>query len=102
MHVISPSNLPRVRSAGSSEGIVVFLTLDRAPIAGQPVDFTVKVINRQSVAKVMKVHLNAQAKEYNHSPSETFWETQGIIQLAPLEGNLLFTQSLTKTFTIYL
>lgn len=32
------------------------------------------------------MHLNAQAKEYNNSPSDTFWETHGIVQLAAMEG----------------
>ncbi|XP_075997285.1 transglutaminase 5, like [Genypterus blacodes] len=76
-------------SRGSSKGVLVFLTLDKAPIAGPPIGFTVKVINRQPVAKVMKINLNAQAKEYNNSPSETFWENQGIIQLAPREAKVL-------------
>lgn len=73
--------------------MLVFLTLDKAPVAGEPVHFTVKVINKQRVTKMMKVHLNAQAKEYNHSPSDTFWETHGVIQLAPMEGKFTFHSS---------
>lgn len=76
----------------------VFLSLDKAPVVGEPIRFTVKVINKQNVAKVMKVHLNAQAKEYNNSPSDTFWETHGAMQLAPMEGNLLSSHSLTQIF----
>ena len=72
------------------------LSLEKAPVAGEPIRFTVKVINKQDVAKTMKVCLNAQAKEYNSSPSETFWETHGIMKLAPMEGNLLSTHSLTQ------
>lgn len=71
---------------GSSDGVAVFLMLDKAPVVGEPISFTVNVINKQNVAKTMKVHLNAQAKEYNHSPSDTFWETHGVIQLAPMDG----------------
>lgn len=74
--------------AGSSSGIAVFLTLDKAPVAGQPIRFSVNVVNKQKVAKVLKVHLNAQAKEYNHSPSETFWETHGVIEMSPVESEL--------------
>uniref|UniRef100_A0A8C9WYZ8 protein-glutamine gamma-glutamyltransferase n=1 Tax=Sander lucioperca TaxID=283035 RepID=A0A8C9WYZ8_SANLU len=65
----------------SSKGVLVFLTLDNAPVAGGPVHFTVKVINKQKVAKKMRLHLNAQAKKYNNSPSDTFWETHGVLQL---------------------
>lgn len=71
----------------------VSLTLDRAHVAGEPVCFAVKVINRQNVAKKMKVHFNAQAKEYNHGPSDAFWETHGVIKLAPMEGTFTFHSS---------
>jgi len=64
----------------------VVLSLDKTPVAGEPVCFTVKVINKQKVAKMMKIHLNAQAKEYNNSPSDTFWETHGVVKLGPMEG----------------
>ncbi|CAI5686806.1 unnamed protein product [Oreochromis niloticus] len=70
---------------GSSQGVLVFLTLDKSPIVGEPVSFSVKIMNKQNVAKMLKVHLNAQAKEYNHSPSDTFWENHGVLQLAPME-----------------
>ncbi|XP_037346809.2 transglutaminase 5, like [Pungitius pungitius] len=76
-------------STGSSGGVSLLLSLDKAPVAGQPVLFTVKVINRQRVAKVMQVHLNAQVKEYNHSPSETLWENHGVLRLAPMEVKLI-------------
>lgn len=81
-----------------SKGVAVFLILDKAPVAGEPVRFTVKVINKQNVAKMMKVHANAQAKEYNHSPSDTFWETHGVIQLAPMEGKTHFSLICTLRF----
>uniref|UniRef100_A0A3P9B9G7 Transglutaminase 5, like n=1 Tax=Maylandia zebra TaxID=106582 RepID=A0A3P9B9G7_9CICH len=69
---------------GSSQGVLVFLTLDKSPIVGEPVSFSVKIMNKQNVAKMLKIHLNAQAKEYNHSPSDTFWENHGVLQLIPL------------------
>ena len=47
-------------------------------------------MNKQSVAKMLKVHVNAQAKEYDHSPSDTFWENHGVMQLAPMEGKYAF------------
>lgn len=74
--------------AGSSDGVAVFLMVDKAPVVGEPISFTVNVINKQNVAKTMKMHLNAQAKEYNHSPSDTFWETHGVVQLAPMDGKI--------------
>uniref|UniRef100_A0A3P8WTC8 protein-glutamine gamma-glutamyltransferase n=1 Tax=Cynoglossus semilaevis TaxID=244447 RepID=A0A3P8WTC8_CYNSE len=58
---------------GDRSQVFVILSLDKAPVAGEPVSFTVKLINKQKMRKAMKLHLNAQAKEYNHSPSDTFW-----------------------------
>ncbi|CAL8340391.1 unnamed protein product [Merluccius merluccius] len=68
-----------------SPGVSVTLTLDKAPVAGLPVDFTVTVTNKETVAKVIKEHLNAQAKQYNNSPSDTFWDANSVLNLAPLE-----------------
>nr|XP_046239122.1 transglutaminase 5, like [Scatophagus argus] len=83
---------------GSSKGLAVFLSLDKAPVAGEPICFIVKVINKQSIAKMMKVHLNAQAKEYNSSPSDAFWENHGVIQLAPKEAKVIHQQILPTQF----
>ncbi|CAN9511871.1 unnamed protein product [Ophioblennius macclurei] len=83
---------------GSSEGVSVSLTLDKSPVAGEPVRFIIQVRNKHRVAKVLNVHLNAQAKEYNHSPSETFWESHGTIQLGPLEGKVLQQQILPAQY----
>lgn len=66
--------------------MLVVLVVDKSPVAGEPVRFTIKVTNKESVAKKVKVHLNAQAKEYNHSPSDPFWELHSVLQLAPMEG----------------
>ncbi|KAM9409024.1 transglutaminase 5, like [Pholidichthys leucotaenia] len=77
---------------GSSKGFFVLLSLDKSPVVGKPISFMVKIVNRHSVAKMMKVHLNAQAKEYNNSPSDTFWENYGIIQLGPREVKVLHQQ----------
>ncbi|XP_068568547.1 transglutaminase 5, like [Cebidichthys violaceus] len=85
-------------SRGSSRGVLVFLILDKAPVVGEPVHFTVKVINKEKVAKRMKVHLNAQAKEYNNSPSDTFWESHGVIQLAPMDVKVIHQQILPAQY----
>ncbi|KAE8298321.1 Protein-glutamine gamma-glutamyltransferase 5 [Larimichthys crocea] len=84
--------------ADSSTGVMVFLILDKAPVAGEPVRFTVKVINKHRVAKMMKIHLNAQTKEYNHSPLDTFWETHGALQLAPNEAKVIHQQILPEQY----
>lgn len=83
----------------SSQKVTTFLTLDKSPVAGEPIRFTVKVINKQRVPKKLIVHLNAQAKEYNHGPSDTFWENHGVMQLAPMEGK--FTSRLDCRVMLY-
>ncbi|XP_061689510.1 transglutaminase 5, like [Syngnathoides biaculeatus] len=70
------------------------LTLDETPVAGAVIRFTLKVINRQPVAKMLKVHLNAQCKEYNDSPADTFWEDHSVVQLGPSEAKVLKQQIL--------
>ncbi|XP_068451422.1 transglutaminase 5, like [Clinocottus analis] len=85
-------------SRGSSRGMVVVLALDKAPFAGEPVHFTVKVVNKQRVAKKIKVHLNAQAKEYNHNPSDTFWESHGVVELGPMQAKVFHQQILPAEY----
>ncbi|XP_034544593.1 transglutaminase 5, like [Notolabrus celidotus] len=85
-------------SRGSSKGVFVILDLEKAPVAGEPVRFSVRIINKQTIPKMMKVHLNAQAKEYHNSPSDTFWETHGVIKLAPMEDTILHRQILPAQY----
>lgn len=85
-------------SRDSSRGVLVSLFLDKCPVAGEPIRISVKIVNKQRVAKMMKVHFNAQAKEYNHSPSDTFWENHGVIQLAPMEVKVLQQQILPAQY----
>ena len=75
-----------LHSAATSRGVSVALTLDKAPVAGVPIVFRVTITNKETVAKEIIEHLNAQAKQYNHSPSDTFWEAERVVKLAPLEG----------------
>ena len=80
-------------SAAAAQVVSVDLTLEKAPVAGVPVVFRVTITNKEPVAKEIIEHLNAQAKQYNHSPSETFWEAQNVVQLAPLEGKFTSLKS---------
>ncbi|CAL9704964.1 unnamed protein product [Knipowitschia caucasica] len=82
------------RAATASKGVLVFLTLDKAAVSGEPIRFTVKIMNQQKRSKRLKMHMNAQAKEYNHSPSDTFWESHGVIQMGPAEVKTIQQQIL--------
>ncbi|XP_074524948.1 transglutaminase 5, like [Halichoeres trimaculatus] len=83
---------------GSSRSVFVALNLEKPPVAGEPIRFAVRVINKQRIPKKMKVHMNAQAKEYFNSPSDTFWENHGVITLAPMEDTILHDQILPAKY----
>ncbi|XP_028262071.1 transglutaminase 5, like [Parambassis ranga] len=107
-HIKSPTSTLTSRSStvsddstlrrGGSKGMLVVLVVDKSPVAGEPVGFTIKVTNKENVAKKVKVHLNAQAKEYNHSPSDPFWELHSVLQLAPMEVKVLRQQILPAQY----
>ncbi|KAM6979579.1 transglutaminase 5, like [Aplochiton taeniatus] len=80
------------KSAGSSvssSGLTVSLSLQKTPVAGESIFFTVTVTNKEDVAKVIKQHVNAQAKVYSHAPLGTLWEAHSTVSLAPLEVKVL-------------
>lgn len=70
----------------SPKGLSVSLSLVKVPVDGESISFTVTVTNMTAMPKVVQEHVNAQAKEYNHSPSDTFWESHNVIRVAPYEG----------------
>ncbi|XP_077459899.1 transglutaminase 5, like isoform X2 [Stigmatopora argus] len=86
---LSSSRSDSSTASRSSDKMSAALTLDETPVSGGVLRLTLKVVNRQRAAKTLKVHLNAQTKEYNHSPGETFWEKHGILRLGPLEAKSL-------------
>uniref|UniRef100_A0A8B9LNC9 protein-glutamine gamma-glutamyltransferase n=1 Tax=Astyanax mexicanus TaxID=7994 RepID=A0A8B9LNC9_ASTMX len=72
-----------------SEGLSVMLTLLKAPVMGGSISFSVTVTNKENTPKTVREHVNAQAKSYNHTPSDAFWEAHNTIQLAPNESKVL-------------
>uniref|UniRef100_A0A4W5MCN9 Uncharacterized protein n=1 Tax=Hucho hucho TaxID=62062 RepID=A0A4W5MCN9_9TELE len=50
------------------------------------------VTNMDSIPKVLREHVNAQTKEYNNSPSDTFWEVHNVIRIAPHEAKAIHHQ----------
>ncbi|KAF4079144.1 hypothetical protein AMELA_G00189670 [Ameiurus melas] len=61
----------------------VELSLIQVPVVGENISFSVTVTNHGNIKKTVREYVNAQAKCYDHSPSDTFWEADNIIQLAP-------------------
>ncbi|XP_036386161.1 transglutaminase 5, like [Megalops cyprinoides] len=73
----------------TKQGLAVSLRLNNVPVAGENISFSVTVSNKDNVPKTLKEHVNAQAKEYNSSPLETFWEDHNILQIAPYEVKII-------------
>ncbi|XP_055077588.1 transglutaminase 5, like isoform X2 [Periophthalmus magnuspinnatus] len=86
------------RASTAPTGILVFLNLDKPAVSGEPIRFTIKIINKQNKVKRLKMHLNAQAKEYNHTPSDTFWESHGVLQMGPAEVKTVQQQILPTQY----
>ncbi|KAG9353003.1 hypothetical protein JZ751_017579, partial [Albula glossodonta] len=78
---------PRSRRSdyGVHQGLEVSLSLDKVPVAGETISFSVTVSNKDNAPKIQREYLNAQAKEYNSSPLETFWEYNNLFHIAPYE-----------------
>ncbi|XP_030634058.1 transglutaminase 5, like [Chanos chanos] len=76
-------------SKGSSQGLSVSLHLYKVPAVGENISFSVTIANRSNALRTVKEHVNAQAKEYNHSPTDTFWEVHNMVQLAPFSETVL-------------
>ncbi|XP_053353961.1 transglutaminase 5, like [Clarias gariepinus] len=67
----------------SAQNLSVKLSLIGVPVLGENICFSVTVTNHSSVSKTLREYVNAQPKHYDHSPLDTFWEAENIIQLAP-------------------
>lgn len=72
------------------QGVAVSLSLLKAPVVGESIVFNVIITNNAPKEKVLKVHINAQHKEYNRNPTAaTFWEIHNDLKIAP---------NITRTF----
>ncbi|XP_035243190.1 transglutaminase 5, like [Anguilla anguilla] len=98
---VMPSNRradesPRLRRSytlrGGKHTLAVSLKLVKTPVAGETISFSVTVTNKVNSPRTLNEHINAQAKDYNSSPLETFWELHNMLQLAPYEVKTIVHQ----------
>ncbi|KAG7326469.1 hypothetical protein KOW79_009870 [Hemibagrus wyckioides] len=73
----------------SARGFSVELNLDKMPVVGENICFSVIVTNLDSVQKRVREYANAQAKRYDTIPSDTFWEADNFIELSPYGKTVL-------------
>ncbi|XP_078110502.1 protein-glutamine gamma-glutamyltransferase 5-like isoform X2 [Sander vitreus] len=74
---------------GMSPGLEVSLRIDGVPSVGKSIAMCVTVKNQSSRPRVLLEHLNAQLKEYNSNPQESFWNTSNEVHIQPGEVLLL-------------
>ncbi|XP_037540307.1 protein-glutamine gamma-glutamyltransferase 5 [Nematolebias whitei] len=60
----------------TSCGLQVSITIPGSPLLGANIDVCVKVTNHSSRPRDLMEHVNAQQKEYNRDPQQSFWRAQ--------------------------
>ncbi|XP_035864082.1 protein-glutamine gamma-glutamyltransferase 5-like [Sander lucioperca] len=76
-------------AGGMSPGLEVSLRIDGVPSVGKSIVMCVTVRNQSSRPRVLLEHLNAQLKEYNSNPQESFWKAHNEVHIQPDEVLLL-------------
>ncbi|XP_034733559.1 protein-glutamine gamma-glutamyltransferase 5-like [Etheostoma cragini] len=74
---------------GMSPGLEVSLRIDGVLLVGESIVMCVTVKNQSSSPRVLMEHLNAQLKEYNSHPQDSFWKTHNKVHMKPGEVLLL-------------
>ncbi|KAM9351055.1 protein-glutamine gamma-glutamyltransferase 2-like [Symphorus nematophorus] len=62
-------------AGGKSPGLEVSLHVDGLPSVGNSIIMYVTVTNQSSSPRILMENVNAQLKEYNSNPQESFWKT---------------------------
>uniref|UniRef100_A0A8C2HMZ2 protein-glutamine gamma-glutamyltransferase n=1 Tax=Cyprinus carpio TaxID=7962 RepID=A0A8C2HMZ2_CYPCA len=76
----------------TSKGVEVSLQLLKAPVVGENISFNIIITNNDAAPKLLRKHVNAQNKEYNRNPTETFWEAHDDIKIGPKESKTVTTK----------
>ncbi|XP_028439713.1 protein-glutamine gamma-glutamyltransferase 5 [Perca flavescens] len=74
---------------GMSPGLEVSLRIDGVPSVGESIVMCVTVKNQSSSPRVLMENLNAQLKQYNRNPQESFWRGRNEVHIQPGEVLLL-------------
>ncbi|XP_068163025.1 protein-glutamine gamma-glutamyltransferase 2-like isoform X2 [Antennarius striatus] len=64
-----------------SPSVEVSLNVDGVPSVGDSIIICVTVANKSSRPRVLVEHLDAQLKEYNRNPRESFWRTHKLVHI---------------------
>ncbi|XP_047187050.1 protein-glutamine gamma-glutamyltransferase 2-like isoform X2 [Scophthalmus maximus] len=83
---VSPIELEPFSASSPGEdlpGLEVSLNINGKPSVGESVGVCVTVTNRSSRPRVLEEHVNAQVKDYNSSPQESFWTLHQEVHIQP-------------------
>lgn len=86
---VSPIELEPFSASSPGEdlpGLEVSLNINGKPSVGESVGVCVTVTNRSSRPRVLEEHVNAQVKDYNSSPQESFWTLHQEVHIQPHGG----------------
>lgn len=97
-HLRQCTHLPPSSPGGRSPSLEVSLNIDGVPSVGSSIRMYVTVKNQSSNPRVLMEHLNAQMKEYNSGPKESFWKIHKEVHIQPHEGKEACNSLNTKTF----
>lgn len=67
----------------ANKNLGVSLKIDTVPVMGKSICLTVTITNKANVRRLLTEHVDAQVKEYNGSPLETFWGATERLQVEP-------------------
>ncbi|XP_070694981.1 protein-glutamine gamma-glutamyltransferase 2-like [Pempheris klunzingeri] len=79
------SHLFHSSPGGTSPGLEVSLNIDGVPSVGDSIVMWVTITNQSNSPRVLVEHLNAQVKEYNKDPQESFWKAHREVRIQPGE-----------------
>ncbi|KAM6930115.1 protein-glutamine gamma-glutamyltransferase 5-like [Lycodopsis pacificus] len=83
---VSERTTPGSLSPGAmSPGLVVSLSIDGVPSVGESISMCVTVTNQSSSPRLLNEHLNAQLKEFNSNPEQSFWKSHKEVRIQPGE-----------------
>ncbi|XP_008291944.1 protein-glutamine gamma-glutamyltransferase 5-like [Stegastes partitus] len=76
---------PRSLHGETSPSLEVSLEIDGVPSLGESIRMSVTITNQSSSRRILMEHVDAQLKEYNSSPQESFWKTHKEVHMQPCE-----------------
>lgn len=69
-----------------SPSLEVSLNLDKVPSLGDSITMCVTLTNQSGSPRILREHVDAQLKEYNCNPQQSFWRAHKEVHVQPGQG----------------